>query len=169
VITVKKNQPTLHQALDTQSISTPPKSVHTYHDSRHGRQVQRTLQVFDPPETLDPTWVEVKSIVRVDRSGTREGKPFSETLFYISSLDLKAAAFNQLIRQHWQIENRLHWVKDVVLREDDHPFCGGHACANMGIIRTIALNLFRLNGWDSITRAIRTLAHDLPALLSFCQ
>jgi predicted transposase YbfD/YdcC len=169
IITVKKNQPTLHQALVTQSTSTLPKRVKTYSESRHGRQIQRTIQVFDPPPTLDPTWVGVKSLIRVDRSGTRNGTSFSETMFYISSLDLNAADFNQRIRQHWHIENRLHWVKDVVLKEDDHPFCGGYACANMGILRTLALNLFRLNGWDSLTRAIRTLAHDLTQLLSFCQ
>jgi predicted transposase YbfD/YdcC len=169
LITAKQNQPTLYQALETQSTSTLPNSVKTYNDSRHGRQVLRTIQVFDPPQTLDPAWVGLKSLIRVDRSGTREGKSFHETLFYISSLEGTASEFNQRIRQHWHIENRLHWVKDVVLHEDDHPFGGGYACANMGILRTFALNLFRLNGWDSLTRAIRILAHDLTRLLSFCQ
>lgn len=108
-------------------------------------------------------------MIRVDRNGIRDGKPFSETVFYISSLDLNASDFARRIRHHWHIENRLHWVKDVVLQEDDYPFCGGYAAANMGIIRTIALNLFRLNGFASITKAIRTLAHDLPRLFSFLQ
>jgi predicted transposase YbfD/YdcC len=82
---------------------------------------------------------------------------------------LNAAGFAQRIRQHWHIENRLHWVKDVVLKEDQAPLCDGHALTNFAIVRTIALNLFRQHGFDSITQGLRRMAHDIPGLFSFFQ
>jgi predicted transposase YbfD/YdcC len=60
-----------------------------------------------------------------------------EKVFYISSLSENAAEFAQRIRAHWHVENRLHWVKDVVLKEDESPLCGGYALINFGILRTI--------------------------------
>jgi hypothetical protein len=68
-----------------------------------------------------------------------------------------------------QIENRLHWIKDVVLHEDGSPWCDGHAPVNFAIVRTIALNRFRFNGFDSITLGLRHLAHDVLRLFSFLQ
>jgi predicted transposase YbfD/YdcC len=62
-----------------------------------------------------------------------------------------AAGFAQHIRQHWHMENRLHWVKDVVLKEDQAPLCDGHALTNFALVRTMALNLVRQHGFDSIT------------------
>jgi predicted transposase YbfD/YdcC len=90
-------------------------------------------------------------------------------VFYISSLTENAAEFSQRIRAHWHVENRLHWVKDVVLKEDESPLCGGYALINFGILRTIAMNVFRKEGFPSITNAIRSLAHDVDRLFSFLQ
>jgi predicted transposase YbfD/YdcC len=86
------------------------------------------------------------------RVGTRANRPFTETMFYISSLTLEAAEFAQRIRQPWHIEKRLHWVKDVVLKEDGSPLCDGNAPANFAIVRTIALKLLRHHGFNSITQ-----------------
>jgi predicted transposase YbfD/YdcC len=66
-------------------------------------------------------------------------------------------------------ENRLHWSKDVVLLEDTAPLCDGHALTNFALARTIAVNLFRQNGFASITKGIRHLAHDVHRLFSFFQ
>jgi predicted transposase YbfD/YdcC len=90
-------------------------------------------------------------------------------MFYISSLQLDAVEFAELIRHHWHIENRLHWVKDAVLKEDKTPLCDGHALVNFAIVRTLCINLFRLNGYDSITKGLRMLGHDVKALFSFFQ
>lgn len=90
-------------------------------------------------------------------------------MFYITSLTLDATGFAQRIRQHWHIENRLHWVKDVVLQEELSPLWDGNAPANCAIVRTMSLNRFRHHGFDSITQALRRLAHDIPTLVSFLQ
>lgn len=133
------------------------------------RVTERIVSVLEPAEGIDPGWVGLQRLIRVERRGTRAHQPFQETLFYISSLSVDAAAFAQRIRQHWHIENRLHWVKDVVLQEDHIPCCDGHALINLAIVRTIALNLFRHHGLQSITKAIRQVAHDIPRLFSFLQ
>ena len=138
-------------------------------DSSHGRQVQRSVSVLTPTAGIDPAWVGVQRMIKVERTGTREQKPFEEKVFYISSLTENAAELQVRIRAHWQVENRLHWVKDVVLKEDESPLCGGSAPINFGILRTIAINVFRKEGWTSITNGIRSLAHDVDRLFSFLQ
>ena len=73
----------------------------------------------------------------------------------------------QIVREHWHIENRLHWPKDVVLKEDSTPTCAGRAIEGFSILRTLAVNLFRANGYQSITEALDLLAHDINTLFSF--
>lgn len=124
---------------------------------------------MDTVAGLDAAWVGVQRLIRVERTGIRGTEPVHETMFYISSIAADAAYFSQVIRNHWQIENRLHWVKDVVLQEDSTPLCAGHAPENMAILRTVALNLLRLQGFASITKGIRAVAHDVCRLFSFFQ
>jgi predicted transposase YbfD/YdcC len=169
LVAAKGNQPTLQQALQDWAEQSPPNSVKTHTTKGHGRTVTRTVSVFDAPPQIAATWPSVQSCIRVERSGTRDHKPFSETIFYISSLQESATQFAHRIRHHWHIENRLHWVKDVVLKEDDTPLCGGTVAITMGILRTVAVNLFRLNHFDSITQGIHNLAHDIKTLFSFFQ
>ena len=55
------------------------------------------------------------------------------------------------------------------MREDRTPLCLGHALTNFAILRSMAVNLFRMNGFASITKGIQHLAHDIPKLFSFFQ
>jgi predicted transposase YbfD/YdcC len=169
LIAVKRNQPNLYQELNTQFKQAVEMDTNIQTDSSHGRQVQRSVSVLTPAEGIAPVWVGVQRIIKVERTGIRAHKPFEETVFYISSLTENAAEFAQRIRAHWQIENRLHWVKDVVLREDESPLYGGCALINFGIFRTIAMNVFRKEGWASVTNGIRSVAHDIDRLFSFLQ
>lgn len=127
------------------------------------------MTVLAPPSKIDPQWVGLQRVIQVERHGMRGTEPFSETMFYISSLELEAQDFAVMIRQHWHVENRLHWPKDVVLKEDSTTTCAGRALLSLAIIRTIAVNLFRANGYQSITEAIDMLAHDIKTLFSFFQ
>lgn len=169
MIAVKANQGNLFKLLQSEFQQVQPLSVDDQIEQTRDRQTQRIVKVLPPPVAIDPEWVGVQRIIQVERRGTRAQKPFSETVFYISSLALDAAAFAQRIRDHWQIENCLHWVKDMVLQEDKAPLCDGHALTNFAIVRTIAVNLFRTNGFVSITKGIRHLAHDIHQLFSFFQ
>ncbi len=72
----------------------------------------------------------------------------------------------KFIRQHWHIENRLHWVKDVIFDEDRSKQKSGKAPINFSIMKTWVLSLYRLHGFDSIESAIERFAHNLTALSS---
>jgi predicted transposase YbfD/YdcC len=84
-------------------------------------------------------------------------------------LILTAAEFANGIRQHWGIENRLHWVKDVVFKEDSCRIRTGNAPANFSIVRAISIDIIRRNGYDSITYYQRFLSHDIDKLLSLVE
>jgi len=169
LVTLKANQGKLLEAVQLHFEQSQPISVTTGVEQTRQRHVERTVSVLAPPAKIDPAWVGVQRVVKVERRGTRSGKPFKETMFYLSSLKLDAKEFAQRIRDHWQVENNLHWVKDVVLGEDKAPLCAGHALTNFAIIRTLVVNLFRLNGFASVTKGIRAVAHDIHQLFSFLQ
>ena len=67
-----------------------------------------------------------------------------ETRFYLSSLS-DAEVIGKAIRNHWGIENKLHWVLDVVMKEDDSAKRQGYAARNYSLVNKIALNLLRKN------------------------
>lgn len=170
LIAVKGNQSNLFEHLQEQFNQNPPDTVEQSSECTRDRVVERTVKVLAAGnEAILKPWVGVQRLVCLERRGTRGKQPFEETMFYISSLPLDAVGFAALIRQHWHIENRLHWVKDVVLKEDTAPLCDGHAPVNFAIVRTIAMNLLRHHGFASITKGIRKVKHDIPRLFSFFQ
>lgn len=169
VIAVKKNQPKLYEWIENQFEQYPPDSVADQIEQTRDRIMQRTVSVLETVVGLDAAWVGVQRLIRVERTGIRGVKPVHETLFYLSSLAADAEELSRRIREHWHIENRLHYPKDVVFAEDTALLCDGYAPANFAILRTIALNLFRLQGFTSITKGIRHLAHNISRLFSFFQ
>jgi hypothetical protein len=62
------------------------------------------------------------------------------------------------------IENRLHWVKDVVLEEDSSRIRLGNAPANLSIIRSLVIAVLRYNGYSSVTTAVRMIGHNLEQI-----
>ena len=76
---------------------------------------------------------------------TREvaGRQSIERRYYIASAPLDPACLAQAVRAHWRIENSLHWVLDVVFREDLSRLRKGHGATNMALVRHFALNLVR--------------------------
>ena len=105
------------------------------------RSTCRIVSVFSDLRSIDFHWVGVQSLIQVERIGIRLGKQYLQTNYYISSLISKATTFANGIRQHWGIENRLHWVKDVVFSEDAAPLSNYNTATNWSIIRNIAINL----------------------------
>ncbi len=80
-----------------------------------------------------------------------------------------AEKFAQGIRGHWGIENRLHWVKDVVFQEDNSKIRMSNAPANLSVMKAIAINILRRNGHTSITIAQRFLSNDIDKLLTLVE
>ena len=88
-------------------------------------------------------WCELKSVIQITSQREIKDKISTETRLYISSLNHDATAFNQYIRQHWSVENNLHWTLDMTFREDEQRKRDKHAAQNFAIVRKIALNLLK--------------------------
>ena len=164
LVSVKGNQPKLLKALQQVSQQQQPHSHNDTNERSRNRIVQRSVSVFDDVSSIAPHWLNAQSLIAVRRIGTRDGKPFDQMSYYLSSLSADAVAVGCGIRRHRDIENRLHWVKDVVFGEDAAR-CPQHNAATLwSIIRTIVINLMRGSGYASLTQALRLLGHNLEAL-----
>lgn len=164
IIPVKKNQINLYKQIENISESQEPDSEFEEDDISHGREIYRQVSVFytdKNPKCQEKIkswgWDKVQSLIRVERWGFRGDEPYQNTRYYISSLSVHAQLFAEKIRNHWQIENRLHWVKDVIFNEDNSPIKSRKPATNISILQTIALNLFRFLGFLSVTEGSRWL------------
>ena len=164
VITVKGNQPRLLAKLKTITEAQKPCERFVDIEKNRRRTTCRLVSVFADLRGIDCDWLGAKTCIQVERIGIRSGKQYLQTNYYISSLLSKAVTFAEGIRQHWGIENRLHWVKDVIFGEDAAPFTNSNTATNWSVIRNIAINLARKGGYDSLTKAERFLAHDIDKL-----
>ncbi|MEN8236408.1 MAG: ISAs1 family transposase, partial [Pseudomonadota bacterium] len=120
------------------------------YDKGHGRIETRECIVSDNIDWLreaHPLWHTINSIIRIN--STRDvlnGKTTKETRYYISSLKkTKPEKFLKSIREHWAIENSLHWVLDMSFNEDYSRIRKENAPHVMAIMRHIALNMLQRN------------------------
>jgi predicted transposase YbfD/YdcC len=169
VISLKGNQGKLMQSLLTMRLEEPAAQTLVSEEVSRNRNIRRTVRVYPCASRIEPVWWGVRTAICIDQIGTRAGKAYHQRRWFISSLCASAAQFAEWIRQHWQIENGLHWVKDVVFGEDDSPLCHPNVAINTSICRNIVINLLRQNGFSSMTQALRTIAHDIPRLLHLTQ
>ena len=143
-----------------------PCATDVQHERTRDRQTQRIVSVYNDVSGLDLAWSSARSLLVVQRRGTRAGEAFEHTSYYLSSVVLKAEAFAQGIRGHRLIENALHWVKDVVFGEDGSRIGSIIPATNHSIVRNVVISLLRLQGYSSITQAQRLIAHDLETLFA---
>ena len=97
-----------------------------------------------------------QTIVRVVRTRHLWNKTTQEVMFYLSSLPPDAQQLGQAIRQHWSIENQLHWVLDVTFGEDPSRVRKGNAPENLALLKRWSINL--LNQETSFKRSTRQKA-----------
>jgi predicted transposase YbfD/YdcC len=118
---------------------------HLQHNLDHGRVEQRECAVISNLNHLDgyQNWPGIQTIIRIQsqRIQKRTGEKKNSTLYYISSKTGSATNFNQDIRAHWGIENKLHWSLDVSFKEDNSRKRKGHSAANFALFSKITLNL----------------------------
>ncbi|MEH2203616.1 MAG: ISAs1 family transposase [Nostoc sp.] len=105
--------------------------------------VQRECKVFAVPEQIQKKWSGLKTFVVIERQGERNGQPFYERQSYICSQCLEAQQLLSDIHLSWGIENRLHWVRDVIFQEDFPPRRGGNAPVNWSILHTFFITIAR--------------------------
>lgn len=167
LITAKQNQPTLYRTIELTTQSQAAISSAKILDESHGRSIERSVSVFAAPIQLLSKWHDLKTVIMVHRTGTRDQKDFTETVYYLSSQELSADTFLALIQKHWAIENRLHWVKDVTFKEDYPPRLGGHAPVNWAILFTWIITIVRRVGVRTVPQALRLWANQVEEVFSF--
>jgi predicted transposase YbfD/YdcC len=144
-------------------------SHHETVDAGHGRIETRKYTVFHDVSWLQERhkWPGLKSVIMVESTRETGTKIETETRFYISSLNEPADRIAAAVRSHWAIENSLHWVMDVVFRDDDCRVREGNAATNFATLRHMAHNLARrAPGKMSIRARRKAAAWDDDYLLS---
>jgi predicted transposase YbfD/YdcC len=153
VLTVKGNQHRTLQAVEAwfeeQAFAIPAslKPVLDAFDAHHGRLTRRRVFVHPAPTELTvlEDWPGIKSILAVEsiRLVKPHGAVTAEKRYFLSSVPVEDERQIAAIRQHWSIENRLHWVLDVTFQEDASRVRDQHARHNLALLRKIANNLIQ--------------------------
>jgi predicted transposase YbfD/YdcC len=150
LLAVKDNQPKLFDALTAlferalnSDFAGLGHDTHATAEDGHGRHEERLVSVIYDPPGLPDGWPDVAAVALVTRQRTVAGETTGEAHYYITSLAGTAQALGKLVRGHWRIENELHWVLDVAFCEDDNRTRSGHAGANLGLLRRVAVSLLK--------------------------
>lgn len=179
VLALKGNQGTLRDDVEVfaaeqkaNDFNDTNVSRSTTVDGDHGRIETREVTVLHDVDWLGERhdWPGLCAVIMIEsrrelRGGA--GRTERETRFYITSLTLPADRVGAIVRDHWAVENSLHWVMDMVFRDDDCRLRTDHAPANFTTIKHIALNLMRqAKGKDSLRLKRKVAAWDDDYLAS---
>jgi predicted transposase YbfD/YdcC len=149
LLAVKGNQSEMESNIEDTIRFTKADDTNLDTDSGHGRIETRHCSVYKNLTFIENSdqWENLKTIVRIDsqRVIKATGNTEHQTHYYISSLDDTAKNFNNWVRAHWGIENKLHWVLDVTFKEDYSRKRQGFAAENFNIILKIAMALLANN------------------------
>jgi predicted transposase YbfD/YdcC len=152
VLALKGNQGTLRQDVElfaneqkANDFKDTTVSRHETVDADHGRIETRRTTVIHDIDWLQERhrWPGLKAVVMVESERETSSRTETETRYYITSLTDPAEKLAAVIRQHWAIENSLHWVMDMVFRDDECRISTGHAPANFTTVKHVAHNLMR--------------------------
>jgi predicted transposase YbfD/YdcC len=178
VMIVKGNQKGLFARLNALDWKNVPIAYSTV-DVGHGRRERRTIQVMDAPAGLDfPGVAQVflleRYITRTVRRRTKGSRKYKKiqvqsavAVLGITSLSAREASPEHLatyVRNHWAIENKIHWVRDVTFREDTSQVKTGSRFRVMATLRNLVIGLIRQAGYTRIAATIRKIRSD-PRLL----
>ena len=166
VMTVKGNMPTLYRQLKKLPWAAIPAASSVSTD--HGRRARRTIKAV-----LAPAWIGfagAAQVAQLRRTVTKKGKKTVEVVYLITSdRDAGPATLAAWVRGHWEIENKLHWVRDVTYQEDKSLVRTGNAPRVMASLRSLAISLLRLDGHANIAAANRHHARDPQRTLKLLQ
>ena len=165
VMTVKANMPALYRQLK----KLPWAAVRLLgRGTDHGRRARRTIKA-----ALAPAWIGFEGaaqVAQLRRTVTKNGRKTVEVVYLITSdRDADPATLAAWVRRHWEIENRLHWVRDVTYQEDKSLVRTGNAPRVMASLRSLAISLLRLDGQTNIAAANRHHARDPQRTLRLLQ
>jgi predicted transposase YbfD/YdcC len=167
LLTVKGNQPTLRHQL----AGLPWRGINAAHRSAetgHGRREIRTLKIVTIAAGIAfPHARQAIQILRrtrpISKRTGKKGHWHTETVYAITDLAPHQASPEELaawIRGHWQIENALHWVRDVTFAEDLSQIRTAAGPQVMASLRNLVISLHRLAGATNIAKALRHHGRD---------
>jgi predicted transposase YbfD/YdcC len=154
LLALKANRPVLHRDV-VAFFDAPPADMleppHETTDGDHGRIEQRRHVVChdvgwlfsDRRYAEEPRFPHLAMIGMVESQVERNGAIARERRYYLSSTQLDAKTFAAAVRAHWGVENRLHWVLDVVFHDDLARLRSGNGPQNMAVVKHMAMNLVR--------------------------
>jgi hypothetical protein len=136
-------------------------------DKKHGRLEEREIFVLATHNTA-LQFQGVKQIARLHRKREvlKTGKVYEEKIFLITNMDhicLDVQRFMHLKRDYWQIENKLHYRKDLVFGEDRSTIRIGHGPENMSALRNFAVSLLMANNIDNVKRCVENFQYGLAS------
>jgi len=173
LLVAKGNQPTLRDDLQL-FFSEPPADCQDWRTARtvdkgHGRlEIRELVASTELNEFLADKWTGVAQVFRLVRTVTKKGQTSEEVIYGLTALSPVQASAGDLlalVRQHWAIENRLHWRRDVTLREDDCQVRKGDAPRVLAVLNSCLLALLDFLGVSNVPSQMRTFdAHPLQAV-----
>ena len=159
ILAVKGNQGSLEEEVHTTCKYNRPVFDSSIVEKGHGRIETRRCEVFEKGLIVDfdNRWEKLTSVIKITSIREFANKTETQERFYISSLNTNND-FNKYIRNHWAVENNLHWTLDMTFREDEQRKRAKHAAANFAIVRKIALNLLKKDEGKESLRSKRLKA-----------
>ena len=148
ILAVKDNQKKLHKEVQEMFGLLKSENFEAT-EKNNGRIETRKCSVIIPTligmRKMNNTedWEGLKSIVRIESTREINGVKGEETRYYISSLKTSAEKMNGYVREHWCVENKLHWSLDVSFKEDANRTRTDNSAENLSIIRRVGLNLLK--------------------------
>ena len=152
VLSLKGNQGNLHNDVKLffeMAMKDNFKDIHfdsfVTVDGDHGRIETRSHYIVSDIDWLEEKqkWKNLKTIGMVISERDINGKVSVESRYFICSINDDAKLFAKAVREHWGIENKVHWCLDIAFREDESRMRKGHSAGNFSVVRHIALNMLR--------------------------
>jgi predicted transposase YbfD/YdcC len=170
VLALKGNQGTLREDVElfakeqkSGGFADATISVDQTVDADHGRIETRRVTVVHDVAWLQERhkWPGLKGVVIVDSHRQIGPESQHETRYYVTSSNLRADRLGAVVRDHWAVENSLHWVMDMTFRDDECRIRTEHAPENVVTLKHMAANLARRKkGRDSVRLTLKTAAWD---------
>jgi predicted transposase YbfD/YdcC len=161
LLRVKRNQPTLYEGIALWFAEGRERSRPVRTREKRGDRYEVRELVTSTALNAWAEWPHLAQVARLVTQVTKRGVTTQETHYLITSLPPNEASprrLLKLIRGHWEIENRLHWVRDVTFDEDRCQVRTGAAPQVMAALRNTAIALLRRLGASNIAAATRTHA-----------